>query len=127
MHGDIVYLELSLNPQKCEQTLSFYEQCFQWKFEESFLTDKRYFMFDTPSHQQAGALDENAKGSHIGIQLYIEVSSIEELLERIQKFHPEAMVLQGKTKISDEYGYYAFVMDPSMNRIGLQESFEKKV
>lgn len=120
MHGDIVYIELALQRDKLNQTKSFYEKLFGWTFQESFLTEKKYFMFQTPGKKLSGALDENVQASIHGTQMYVEVDFIESIFSQLPLF-PEAYILKDKTFISKEYGHYALIVDPSGNRIGLQE------
>ncbi len=122
MHGDIVYLELACTNQ---ETLRFYEKIFKWKIEESFVTDHKYFMFETPGTHLSGGFDTMIKPSTKGPQMYIEVQSIDQVIEAISEQFESAVVLKDKTLISDTYGYYALILDPSGNKIGLQESADE--
>ncbi len=122
MHGDIVYIELSLDTQKVSETLTFYQTLFGWVFTESHLSSTKYFMFKTKGNQFQGALDENVVSSRDGVQMYIECNDIKSILETITKVYLTAEIVKPKTFISKQYGSYALIIDPSGNRIGLQEN-----
>lgn len=121
MQGDIVYIELSLNIHSISETLAFYQTLFGWEFTESHLSSKKYFMFKTKGNKIQGALDENVVANQNGVQIYIECHDIDLTLTNIQENFINANVLKSKTHISKEYGSYAIIIDPSGNRIGLQE------
>jgi predicted enzyme related to lactoylglutathione lyase len=122
MHGDFVYIEFSLNPKAILETLNFYETLFKWSFKESFLSSKKYFMFETPSKTFFGGFDENTTSSPSGVLIYLECSNIDGMLDIIEKNYPKVSIIKRKTLISEDYGSFAIIIDPSGNRIGLQES-----
>lgn len=126
MHGDFVYLEFSLDPNHIEETLRFYHELFQWTFRESFLSSKKYVMFETPSKILSGGFDENTTSSTIGVQLYIDCDDIDHILEVIETHFIHSQIIKRKTLISKDFGSYAFIIDPSGNRIGLQQSPSKE-
>ncbi len=118
MHGDIVYLELAL--VDIDETLRFYRELFGWTFEESHLSKQKYFMFKTPGESILGALDQNVEPSVSGVQCYIEVDDIDTVLTALSDY-AGTEVLKEKTFLSDAYGHYALIKDPSGNKIGLQQ------
>jgi len=126
MHGDFVYLEFSLDLNHIEETLRFYHELFQWTFRESFLSSKKYFMFETPSKILSGGFDENTTSSTIGVQLYIDCDDIDHILEVIETHFIHSQIIKRKTLISEDFGSYAIIIDPSGNRIGLQQSPSKE-
>lgn len=91
----------------------FYSQVFKWKIEES---GPDYLTFKTPDNQNGG-FDKSHKSSHDGVLLYIEVEDIEGKLEEIVSYGGKEV--QKKTKISDEYGFYALFEDPGGNKMGI--------
>ncbi len=119
MHGDIVYVELAL--RDVEKTLVFYRELFGWKIVQSHLSVQTYYMFETPGKRLLGAFDEHVPPSEAGARMYLQCDDIEETITHIRESHPAAQVLKGKTFISEEYGSYALVKDPSGNLVGLQE------
>ncbi len=122
MHGDLTYLELALTHEK--ETIDFYQDLFNWTLTDSFISKQRYIMFETPGKRLSGGFDSNLKPSQSGVQIYIECNDINQTIKRIQDVHKKAKVLVPKTLISSDYGYFALVIDPSGNQIGLQENFK---
>lgn len=122
MHGDIIYLELSLSRKMISETLSFYQTLFHWDIRESFLSSKKYYMFESPSKTLLGGFDENTKSSKNGALVYLDCDDIDKMIHLIESKFPFVIILKRKTLISSEYGSYALIVDPSGNRIGLQES-----
>ncbi len=123
MHGDIVYIELACTSK---ETLRFYEKIFRWKVKESFITSHKYFMFETPGKSLKGGFDTLIKPSTKGPQIYIEVDDIERVTTEMMTDFDSAVVLKDKTLISEDYGYYALILDPSGNKVGLQENIKKE-
>lgn len=95
------------------ESREFYSSVFNWKIEE---TGQDYLTFKTPDDQNGG-FDKSQKPSHNGVLLYIEVGDIEGKLKEIELAGGKR--LQEKTKISDEYGFYALFEDPSGNKLGI--------
>ncbi len=126
MRGDIIYLEFSLNHNRVSETLNFYETLFHWKFTESFLSSKKYFMFETPSKTLSGGFDENTLSSTQGTLVYMDCEDIHMTLSFIESNFPSAMILKRKTLISKDFGSFAIIIDPSGNRIGVQQSPKKE-
>jgi predicted enzyme related to lactoylglutathione lyase len=120
MHGMICYVELAL--VNIKETLDFYQRYFGFQFEESFLSQQRYIMFKTPHQGILGAFDANHKPSLEGTLIYIETNDIDSLLMTMKQDFPKTQILKPKTFISKEFGCYALIVDPSGNRIGLQEN-----
>lgn len=121
MIGDLVYVELPLNLDKLDETFAFYQTFFGWKIQESFLLNQRYFIFETPGKKFYGGFDSSIKPHQDGINFYIHVDSIEDILNRIKKDYQHLPILRGKTLISKEDGSYALITDPSGNKIGINE------
>lgn len=91
----------------------FYGQIFAWTFEDS---QDGYIMFKPPKGL-SGGFTKQSKPTTDGILLYIEVDDIEKKLTQIEQYG--GTTVTPKTKISDEYGYFAVFTDPCINRIGL--------
>jgi uncharacterized protein len=121
MLGDIIHFEFALNPQKVDETIRFYESIFGWKFTESFLTTQRYFMFETKGKLD-GAFDASIQPTKHGIRIYVSCDGIDQTLKKIVEHHFDVVVVTPKTLISKEYGYYALIIDPSGNQLGIHES-----
>ncbi|MFU8786858.1 MAG: VOC family protein [Candidatus Izemoplasmataceae bacterium] len=120
MHGDINYIELGIN--NIEETLDFYKTLFNWKFTESFLTNHRYFMFETPSNDLSGAFDALITPSLDGVTVYILVEDIEFIIKEINLSFKSSKIIKPKSHISEDYGCFALIVDPSGNKIGLHEN-----
>lgn len=110
MHG-ICHIEIpstDLNKSK-----GFYGKVFGWKFEES---PNGYVLFKPPEGTGGGFVQDR-KPSTEGVALYIEVDDIESKLSEIEEAGGKKIT--PKTKISDEYGYFAIFLDPAGNSLGL--------
>ena len=118
MNGALVYVELPIHD--VDETLRFYRTLFGWKITESFLSEQRYFMFETPTRSLSGGFDAKKKPAKNGPTLYVGCADINALLPRIDDFK-NAHVVKPRTAVGGDYGYYALIEDPSGNVIGLQE------
>lgn len=65
----------------------------------------------------AGVWTKEKKPTTDGVTIYIEVEDIEAKLKEIEA--TGGKIQKEKTKISDEFGFYALFFDPSGNSIGL--------
>lgn len=115
-HGSFCHIELSTTD--IEKTRSFYEGIFGWTF-QIFPGMETYAMFQTPGGLGGGFdAGPNADGpSAVGPVLHIEVDDIDTALAKIGEAGGKTVA--GKTKISDEFGYYAVFLDNVGNRLGL--------
>ena len=110
MHG-ICHIEIpTTNAKKSKE---FYGKMFGWKFEEM---PGGYVMYETPDGIGGGFTTER-KPCTEGPALYIEVEMIEKKLEEIES--AGGKLVTPKTKISDEFGFYAIFLDPLGNALGL--------
>lgn len=121
MFGDLIYVELPLNLESLDETIDFYTRLFGWSIQESFISKQRYFVFQTPGKKLFGGFDSSIKAHQDGINLYIHVDSIDQILSQIEKEYPKQNIIKQKTLISKEDGSYALVLDPSGNKIGINE------
>ncbi|HAX02472.1 MAG: hypothetical protein A2Y45_04245 [Tenericutes bacterium GWC2_34_14] len=121
MYGDLVYVELPIRLEKLDETFRFYQTLFDWKIQESFISKQRYFVFQTPGKKLFGGFDSNLTPSIDNINLYIYVASIDETMKLIQDHFSKTTVLRPKTLISPDDGSYALIIDPSGNKIGINE------
>ena len=113
-HGGICHIELATND--LEKTKTFYEGLFDWTV--SIIPGfENYAMFSTPEGVGGGISMAEEPSGETGPIVHIAVDEIEATLTRIEKAGGEILV--GKTKISDEFGYYALFLDNVGNRIGL--------
>jgi predicted enzyme related to lactoylglutathione lyase len=121
MYGDLVYIELPINLDRLEDTFHFYQTLFDWKIQESFISKQRYFVFQTPGKKLFGGFDSSLKPSVDSINIYIYVESIDQTFNLIKTYFPQTKILRSKTLISPEDGSYALIIDPSGNKIGINE------
>lgn len=110
MHG-FCHVEIPTTDAKKSQ--EFYGKVFGWKFEE---TPGDYVMFRPPEGLGGGFTTES-RPSKDGAVLYIEVADIDKKLGEIEQSGGKRLVQ--KTKISDEFGFYALFVDPCGNSVGL--------
>ncbi len=115
-HGGITHIEL--HTRDLAASRRFYEEIFRWEFKITPGWDT-YARFTTPDGQEGG-FDAGPRAdapSDKGPILYIEVDDIDAALGRIERMDGRALVR--KTKISDEFGYFALFLDNVGNRLGL--------
>ena len=121
MQGDIIYFELPLDLARLDDTLRFYRTLFGWSIKESFISRQRDSIFQTPGNPISGGFDSNLKPSIDSINIYIGVDSIDKAVQSIHQEFPHTVVIKDKTFISKQDGSYALIIDPSGNKIGLNE------
>ena len=98
-----------------QKARKFYGDVFGWKFDET--EGMKYMTFTTPDGPNGGFNQEFETSSKPGIIVYIEV---EDMLGTIKKAEEVGgKTKQGKTQISPEFGYFAFITDLEGNQIGL--------
>ena len=114
--GGITHIEL--HTKNLVASRRFYEEIFAWRF-ESIPGWETYAMFTTPDGQ-GGGFDAGPRAdapSDKGPILHIEVDDIDATLARIERMGGRALVQ--KTRISDEFGFFALFLDNVGNRLGL--------
>lgn len=111
---DFVHIEI---PAKdLEKTKEFYESVFGW--EVTIQTGyENYAFFKESEDSIGGAFQKSDKIINGGIILYINTDEIDLSLEKIKKANGE--VVQRKTQISEEHGFFALFKDISGNLMGL--------
>ncbi len=97
-----------------ERSVEFYKGLFGWEF--AGVGDPDYAMFSTPDGP-GGAIEKAQAGRGSNVIVYIEVADIPSVLAKVEKLGGE--IVREKTLISEEFGYWAMVADPSGVRIGL--------
>ena len=117
--GDFCHIQFSSTD--IEKTKTFFEGIFGWTFQDipGFET---YAMFQTPGGLGGGVdLGPNAEApSDKGPILHIEVEDIDVTLAKI--IENGGKTITPRTKISDEFGYFALFLDNVGNRFGLWSS-----
>jgi len=114
MESKIVHIELpALDFEKAKK---FYETVFGW--EVIILTGfTDYAFFKTGETGIGGAFTKAKRPASGEIMLYIQVEDIPTALRQITKNH--GSVLQEKTAIGQDMGYYAIFKDINGNKMGL--------
>lgn len=118
-HGAFCHIEFPTTD--AEKTKAFYEAVFGWTFTTAPGFDT-YPMFRDPSGV-GGAFNADPKGeapSQTGPIVHIEVEDIDASLKKIEEAGGKTLV--PKTKISEEYGWFAVFLDNVGNRLGLWSS-----
>ena len=115
-HGDVCHMEYPTTDLRASG--AFYSSAFGWKFLDApGMQD--YAVFATPGGQQrgfSGGAGAEAP-SDTGAIAHIEVDDIDAALAKIHRLG--GRTLTPKTKISDEFGFYAMFLDNVGNRLGL--------
>lgn len=115
-HGSFCHVELSTNDLAASR--GFYEAIFGWKVEDVPGMDG-YALFTTPDGVGGGLnAGPNADPPSVhGPILHIEVDDIEKTLGELNS--RGGKTLFPKTKISDDFGFFALFLDNVGNRMGL--------
>lgn len=115
-HGDLAHIEFATTELAASRR--FYGEVFGWQFED-VPGMEGYALFRTPGGQGGGFMSgpQAEAPSAVGPLLHLEVADIDATLAKIAFLGGRA--LQPKTKISDEFGYFALFLDNVGNRLGL--------
>jgi predicted enzyme related to lactoylglutathione lyase len=97
-----------------EKSKTFYSGLFNWEFAPG--GDPEYAMFSAPDGP-GGGIEKAGPGRGANINIYIEVEDIPATLAEAERLGGK--VIKEKTLISEEFGYWAMVSDPSGVKIGL--------
>lgn len=111
MAHEICYVELIAADGL--RAASFYAQVFGW---EMTGLSEGYTSFK-PEKGVSGGFSKPMPGIDHGACIYVATEDIEDSLKKIAAAGGQTVV--GKTKISDEYGFYALFKDPMGNVLGL--------
>jgi uncharacterized protein len=109
--NEICYIELIAADGK--KAAAFYSKVFGWQIEP---LGEEYISFK-PSSGVSGGFSKPMPGLDQGACVYIATDDIDAALEKI--IAAGGAKVTGKTKISDEYGFYALFKDASGNVLGL--------
>ncbi len=114
--GGIAHVELPTTDLAA--TRRFYEEIFGWRV-DIVPGWETYAMFTTPDGQGGGFTSgpQAEAPSATGPILHLEVADIDATLAGIAKMGGKT--LAPKTKISDEFGFFALFLDNVGNRLGL--------
>ena len=109
----IVHIEIPMT--NLNKAKDFYEKIFDWEI--ALQTGYEDYAFFRDAEDGVGGAFQKSDKSLTVAMLYINVNDIENKLTEIEKFGGKK--IQGKTKISDEHGYYAIFEDTCENQMGL--------
>lgn len=109
----IVHIEIPA--PDLEKAAEFYSKLFGWEIE--MLPEMDYAVWSPPEEGVAGGFLKSAKPTTDGALLHIGVDDIEAKLREIEAAGGKTVT--PKTKISDEWGYYAEFTDIFGNKLGL--------
>ena len=119
-NGAIEWIEFHCEEGKSADLGKFYEKVFGWKLQmDPSMPD--YAMFTDAGGSVAGGFTTSVPKGDGAVRLYITVDSADDALEAVGK--AGGTKKDGRTLISEEFGYWATFTDPAGNLIGL---FEKK-
>lgn len=112
-HG---FVHIELPSKDLEKTKEFYESVFEWEvaIQTGF---EDYAFFKESEDSIGGAFQKSDKIINGEVTLYINTDNIELSLEKIKNAKGE--VVQKKTPISEEHGFFALFKDISGNLMGL--------
>ena len=97
-----------------EKSKKFYSGLFGWEFQPE--GDPKYAMFSTPEGP-GGGIQKADKVEGSGIDIYIKVDDIPATLAKAEQLGGK--IVKEKTLISEEWGYWAMLEDPSGVKMGL--------
>lgn len=114
--GKIVHIEIPA--PDLEKAREFYSKLFGWKVR--MMPEMDYADWSPEEGEEGavgGGFSKQAKPSRDGALLYIGVDDIETKLTEIETAGGKTVT--PKTKISDEFGYFALFTDVFGNQLGL--------
>jgi predicted enzyme related to lactoylglutathione lyase len=109
----IVHIEIPA--PDLEKAAEFYSKVFGWKVDMEPEMD--YALWSPGEEGVGGGFAKSDKPATEGVLLHIGVEDIEAKLREIEAAGGKTVT--SKTKISDEYGYYAEFTDVFGNKLGL--------
>jgi predicted enzyme related to lactoylglutathione lyase len=110
------FAHIELPAKDIEKTKKFYESVFEWEVVIQTGFDD-YAFFKESEDGIGGAFQKSDKIINGEVTLYISTDNIDLSLEKIKVAKGE--VVQKKTQISEEHGFYALFKDISGNLMGL--------
>jgi predicted enzyme related to lactoylglutathione lyase len=114
MSGNIVHIEIPA--PDLEKAKEFYTKLFGWNVE--LVPGMDYAMWSAGKDGSVeGGFEKTSKPTIDGPLLHIEVDDIDSKLKEIEA--AGGKMLKPKTKISDEFGFFAVFLDVFGNRLGL--------
>jgi len=93
----------------------FYENVFGW--ETTMMPEMDYAVYKTPGGPGGGFSKQAKIAKENGVAVYIEVEDIDSTMKKIEE--NGGKLIQPKTQISPEYGYFASFSDIEGNAISL--------
>ncbi len=108
--NDVSHIEIPTTD--VNKAKDFYSRIFGWECESS----GDYVMW-RPPEGVGGGFTKESKPTTDGVILYIQVEDIEKTLNEVEQAGGKKVV--SKTKISDEFGFYAIFLDPCEQVMGL--------
>lgn len=102
-----------------EKSIEFYTKLFGWEFNQSKSSDSIYWNIFTGGDSLGGGLMKKTAPEHSGqsVVLYVETDNIEGTLEKAVSLGGK--IIQVKTLINPNAGYFALFSDIDGNVIGL--------
>ena len=113
MANEICYVEFYTTDHQA--TAEFFSQVFGWKATQMMDNYLSWTAGDSPLG--GGFSSEQVERSGPRTIAYIQVEDIEATLKKIGEHGGRTVI--GKTKISDEYGFFAWFEDPSGATVGI--------
>ena len=98
-----------------DKAKKFYGELFGWEF--NLMGDMDYMTFKPPDGPGGGFDKSREVSPQSGIALYVEVESIETIIEKARGLGGKCV--KDKTQITPEYGYYAVLTDLENNQVCL--------
>ena len=113
-HGDITHIDIPVSD--AERSKAFYGGLFGWRFQEvpGF---EGYPMWRGPNGLSGGGLAPREEGFGAP-RSYVEVDSIDDVLRRVVEAGGS---VRAERMPIDEHSWWAVVLDPDGNEIGLYE------
>ena len=113
-NGQLCWFEIPV--KNASRAQSFYERILGWKFQKAGSNDY-WFIFSGEEMCGGLSLEVEGQSEKLGVAAYFSVASIEKALELVAA--SGGRVLQNKTKISDDHGYFSKIVDSEGNGIHL--------
>ncbi len=109
--GSVCHTEIYAND--LGETMMFYAELFDWDVRNAM---NGYGMWKDPNGVEGG-FSTTGRPNDTGCTLYIKVNDMQAYLDKLREKNVE--IVQDKTHIAPDFGYFSLFKDPGGNLIGL--------
>jgi len=117
------FVHVELNTTDLNKAQSFYGKLFNWKTEETRMSDGKYTTIDVGEGTGGGMLKQMMPGAPSEWLPYVAVEDIEAATEKVRMLGGE--VVKDVTEVPD-IGWFSIITDPTGAHLGLWKPLSKQ-